>query len=270
MKKTSNLTMRKKITPLLSIPLIFFCCSSIKIIKSYGEKGHVSEIRVLEKDNLKYTVIFDYNKKGKVKKISKFIPSSDKPVITRRFKYNRLGKLRLQYYQGLKTENNKTIQDIWVESFFYNRTNNLIRIETALKSSYSIARHKTPFKTTRFYYSYGNLDKIKINGVTFRKEILLAHEKNNLSKIQYKLLLLNRKSRRFELKKNLRFFYKKAKPVRTEDLINKSTLTSAESIKGILRDEEVHIPLEKLKYSSDLKFLIYDIEKNLVSRMSER
>ena len=270
MEKTSNLTMRKRITFLISIPLICICCSSIKIIKSYGDKGNVSEIRVVERDNLKYTVIFDYTKKGKVKKITQFVPTSEKPVVTRSFKYNRYGKLRLQYYQGLKTENDKTLKDIWVESFFYNRTNNLIRIETALKSSYSIAKHKTPFKTTRFYYRYGNLEKIKINGVTFRKEIVLTYEKNNLSRIEYKLLLLNRKSRRFELKKNLRFFYKKLKPVRSEDLINKATTTSAEAVMAIVRDEEVHIPLKKLKYSSDARSLIYDIEKNLENQMADR
>ena len=257
--------MRQKIIPLVSISLLFITCSSVEIIKNYGEKGQLREIRVLEKNNLKYKIIFEYNKKGTVKKISKFIPPNEKPFVTRRFKYNRHGKLRLQYYQGLKTENNKTLNDIWVESFFYNRTNNLIRIETALKSSYSIAKHKTPFKTTRYYYSYHNPDKIRINGVTFRKEILLTYEKNNLSRIHYKLFLLNRKSRRFELQKNLQFFYKKNTPVRFEDLINKSKITSVETIKGILRDEEVNIPLKKLKYSSDLKFLIDDIEKNLVN-----
>jgi hypothetical protein len=265
MKKPIHHKMQKKIIPLVSISLICITCSSVEIIKNYGEKGHLKEIRVLEKNNLKYNIIFEYNKKGMVKKISKFMPPSEKPFVTRRFKYNRLGKLRLQYYQGIKTENDKTFNDIWVESFFYNRTNNLIRIETALKSSYSIAKHKTPFKTTRYYYSYQNLDKIRINGVTFSKEILLTYEKNSLSKIQYKLFLLNRKNRRFELKKNLQFFYKKNTPMRLEDLISKSEITSVEKIKGILRDEEVDIPMKKLKYSSDLKFLIDDMGKNLSS-----
>jgi hypothetical protein len=245
-----------------SFLLLVFCCSSIELNKVFKDK-QLQEIRVMEGGVLKYTLSFTYSPKGTVKKIAQFIPTREKPILIREFRHTRHGKLRIQYYERWIPGKDDSVQDVWVESFFYNRMQKLIRTETALKSSYSISRNKTPYITTRYYYRDHRPGRIVVNGGTFRKEIMLDYENKTPTHIEYKLFILNRRTRRFELQKHLRFSFENTSPCRLEDMKAQSEITDEEKIKLVLREEEVYTPLKNLRYASDFKNLLQDLEKDI-------
>lgn len=253
---------RKQIIISISLLFLVLCCSSIELEKVFKDK-RLHEIRVTEGGAIKYTLSFTYSSKGTVTKIAQFIPTREKPILTRKFRYTRHGKLRMQYYERWIPGKDDSVQDVWVESFFYNRTQKLIRTETALKSSYSISRKKTPYITTRYYYRDHRPGRIVVNGGTFRKEIMLDYEKKTPTHIEYKLFILNRRTRRFELQKHLRFSFENTSPCRLEDIRAQSEITDEEMIKLVLREEEVYTPLKNLRYASDFENLLQDLEKDL-------
>jgi len=258
--KTSIIRKQRIILILLLFPVLG--CSSIELQKVFKE-NRLQEIRVMEGGVLTYTLSFTYSAQGTVKKIAQFIPTREKPILVRKFRHTRHGKLRIQYYERWIPGKDDSVQDVWVESFFYNRTQKLIRTETALKSSYSISRKKTPYITTRYYYRDHRPGRIVVNGGTFRKEIMLEYEKKTPARIEYKLFILNRRTRRFELQKQLRFSFENRSPCRLEDMRAQSEITNEEKIKLVLREEEVYTPLKNLRYASDFKNLLHDIEKDL-------
>jgi hypothetical protein len=248
---------------LISVNLI--SCGSDRQIKEYNKQGKLAAIDIIKKNGVKHRILIEYDKNWRVTGVNRYIPPSAKPVISRNIKYYSSGRIRMQQFTELRQGKIEAVRNNWVESFFYDNTNRLVRVETSYKSSYSISKNNTPYMITNVYYKNKRIEKIQIDAGTFRREMNLSYADNNISDIDYRYYLLNRKSKRFEAERNLHISYRKDKPAVIEDMIKKIKITQKKEMYNILKKEKILHTINQLYYSSGSEnFLKYleKIEKN--------
>jgi hypothetical protein len=247
---------------LLLSPLI--ACSSTRIVKNYGEKGVVTDITVFEKDAVKSRIVFEYDQAGRVISISKYAGQETQPVAARRFVYDFFGKLVFQTHRALVPQDDKGVDDAWVESFFYGYTGELIRCETSYKSSYAIARHKSPLVVTGYTYNNNVLEKITTDGGVFRKDFTIVYADEVPVEIEYQEQALNRETYALETAAHLRFFLKKGVPVKAENRSTGAMITDKAQVRALYEEGEVVETLNKPLHTANIESLVKEIENDWV------
>jgi hypothetical protein len=244
------------ISAFLSILALSYC-SSLKVIRTYNENGSVKEINIIEKDNLKYKIIFEYDSGKNQVNITRNRPDEKAPVTSVRIKYDSAERIRLFSFSNSIGSGKAASVDKWVESYFYNNTGNLIKIETSYKSSYSISKNKTALITALYTYTAGNVSGIKINGGTFKKEINIVYPQKDAAIIEYKLFSINWKNKKGpELIKHFQIKLKNSNPDEGRNLAANADLKDDEAVRIFDEDgieSSINKPAFVLNYRNSLK-----------------
>lgn len=259
---------RRSIGGLLSLSLVLMLlsqCSSQKFVRDYDKEGQISQIRYLEKGLLKYTVSFDYDLQKRIITIRKIRSREETPAKIVQIRFDPQNRVRMLSHDDVIGAGENPVKDTWVESYFFNRTGVLYKIETSYKSSHSISLNKSALVTSRFYYRSGLLTLIKINGGTFKKELKPHYSKREIQDITYKYFAVERKKKGFELKKHLQIFYEKGKAVRFKDLSGGPMVESLPEVRRILQEEAIDSALSKSSWVSHYKAMLNHIEQQLLS-----
>jgi len=239
-------------------------CSSVIIEKQYAPDGAVTEIRALEKGVQKFRIVFKYDQAARISTVSKYLTSESKPSGVRSFSYDFQGRLRIQSHRGIHQWDGKTAEDIWVESFFYKNTGELIKTETSYKSSLSIALHKTPLVVTQYFYKEGRIERIIISGGIYRKELTLTYKGKNVSKIDYIRLLFKSGSKKYEPDTHLDLFLKSGEPYKADyRLTGKSAGSKKVAIK-IFENAGIAEALKKPEYALNIRELAAGLESEWI------
>ncbi len=231
-------------------------CASTKIDKTYSKTGKLTEIRVISKDRVKEKILLEYDTAARLISLSKQLPPSDNFTLRKRFYYDTQGKLRIQSHTEENTPGSQGTKDAWVESFFYDVTGRLYRTETSHKSSYTIARYKTPLLVTRYHYGNGRITKVIIEAGVFKKELLFRYKGAKLNKIDFVLMVPDKDRRRFTQKRSIVLTMDGITP---EGAVDKSagavSLKKDEYIK-FFHDENIAVIIQRPSYARDQKVLI--------------
>jgi hypothetical protein len=252
------MNLRSKISFIIISPLalLLMDCGSGRIIKHYTPKGILQDIEILDKGSVSHKILFEYDSAGRITKAQKFKNTQRIPVAVRIITYDQNGKLRILSH---KSTNEKRIDDIWVESFFYNYSGELLRAETSYKSSYSIANNKTPLLITRYLYANGRSVQINADGGVFKKEAVLRYKKNSISQLDFKRFSIDKDGKKTKTNMNILFDMNAGKPAGGVNLASKASLSKKEALK-IFKDEKIDELLKRLDYAQDYRHLLSDIE----------
>ncbi len=245
---------------LLLSPVI--ACSSTRIVKNYSDKGAVTDITVYEKDAVKSRIVFEYDQAGRVVTVSRFPGSETQASAARTFVYDFYGKLAFQTHRSLETADGKTMEDAWVESFFYGYTGELVRSESSYKSSYAISHHRSPLVVTAYTYSNNVLEKISVDGGVFRKDLSISYADEVPSEIEYREQALNRNTYALETTIYARFFLKKGMPSKADDRLTGTLITDKKAVRKLYEDAEVVEIINKPLHAASLESLLKDIESD--------
>lgn len=249
-------------TSLLWAVLAISACGSVSVVRQHNEKGFIREVQVREKGLPRLTILFDYDGADRVTSVSKMLPARKTPAAVRSLIYDAQGRLKIHAHRETLRQGNRDVEDIWVESFFYGYSGELIRSETSFKSAFSIARSKTPLLVTRYFYDEGLLRRCTMQGGVFRSEALLDYKKSDVYRIEYKKSSYRRQEKRFEPELHLEFRMEDGVPVRAKNLMTGTALSSRKEAVNIFRVELIEESLRRLAYSSDIKLLLSDLERS--------
>lgn len=260
--KDNRKNRRSFIPVLLLLPALLAGCSSVKVDRGYFPDGNLKEIKTFTEGKLASTVLFEYDKSGRPKKVSQFVPGKEEPVSSMIFVREPQGKLAVYSYQLTVREGNKAVRDIGVESYFYNTDQRLSRIEASFKSSYSIAKNRTALLIARLFYADGRVDTVKINGGTFTREMKLSYRRDSLSQIEYRFSAWDGRKRNFDLTKNYLFYLDDGDAVKADNLLTKKKVDSGKETRRIFREEDIMALLRKVRSSADFKTQMKELEEH--------
>lgn len=255
------MNLKSKISFIIISPLtlLLMGCGSGRIIKHYTPNGALQEIQIMDKGSVSQKILFEYDSAGRIIKAQKFKNSQKLPVAIRIITYDQNGKLRMLSHKSTGEIQNKRIEDIWVESLFYNYSGELTRAETSYKSSYSIAGNKTPLLITRYFYTNGRNVQINANGGIFKKEAVLSYKKNSISRLEFKKILIDKDGKKIKTNMNILFDMSSGKPTGGVNLASRASLSKKDAL-GIFNDEKIDEMLKKPEYAQDYRRILTDIE----------
>lgn len=244
--------------------LAISACGSVTVVRQHNEKGFIREVKVQERGVPRLALLYDYDAADRVISVLKMLPGRKTPAAVRSLVYDSQGRLKIHAHRETFRQGNEDVEDIWVESFFYGYSGELIRSETSFKSAFSISRSKTPLLVTRYFYDEGLLRRCTMQGGVFRSEALLDYKKSDVYRIDYKKASYRRQEKRFEPELHLEFRIKDGVPVRAINLLTGKALSSRKEAVNAFREEKIEESLRRLAYSSDIKSLLSDLERSWI------
>lgn len=250
----------------ISVTIITMCvtataasCASSSLEKRTDAAGRIEQITVLKKGSATGRLAFEYDKSGRTASVKKYIPSRETPVASRIFTYDQLGRLKFQSHHAVQTDKGKTIDDIWIESFYYNSSGQLLKTETSFKSAYSIALHTTPLLVAKYFYSNNRLSAIRLDAGLFRANAAISYDNGSPSEIDYKKSNFNRQGGNYVMTQHTLFSMERGHPVRARDVIGAKDITQAEDVKSAYAAAKMGELLKKVEYSADVSVLLSDL-----------
>ncbi|HSV96408.1 MAG TPA: hypothetical protein VLM75_05660 [Spirochaetota bacterium] len=240
------------------IPALLFAltaCGSYKTVRITGDDGRLREIHFVEKGVVTGRISLEYDAAGRLSKASRLTSPGGETLITRTFSYDQTGRLRIQSHRAREIRDGSSIDDAWVESFFYGSGGDLVRTETSFKSSHSIARNRTPLVITRFSYIDGILVKILVDGTVFRREVSLAYRGKELSSVEMLFLSPVKSRQRLKSSRHLLFTMDGGRPSRAEDRLAGTTIKSRDEARLLFAEHGLDALIETPGYAASIQDL---------------
>ncbi len=236
-------------------------CSSVKIRKTYNNDGDIQIIDITDARGRKFLVSFSYDRDRRAIDVVKTSPPSASPLETRRIQYDAAGRVELVSYTGLVGED-RVARDAFIESYSFNRSGRLAKIEVSYKSAFSISKHKTALLTVRYSYRGGSMTGIDVNGGTFKKAITPSYAGGHLASVQYVHTALDWKKKQFATVRQLGIAFTDGKPSRVEDKSRTAPVTGRAEAERAYAAEGIDDLMGREEAASDYRAFLKRLESS--------
>ena len=225
---------------LLALTLAPSC--SKKVIREYHPDGNLREMRFTGEDGRKYHIAFTYDQKQRTIGIQKTGEVGGTSSMEMKVRYAPSGKITFISRSTLVSPSAAT-RDVEFNSFTYSKSGEVTRIETSYKSAFSISKHRTALVTARYQHSGGAISSILVDGGTYRADMKLTRDDDELVTLEYIQKAYNWQAKSFQVKKHIVFHFDDGEPEKAVDKKENRTITSQREVEALYESEGIGAPL---------------------------